>query len=450
MGNFAKYLSTASATGLSQTAPVQDAVVDATPPVIDGAPAADPLDGVDATEAFEQERQENQARQGEGEGDGEGTGVTDGSGNEDGENDDLDDLDMFVSESAGIDMLGLEMEQLAGAALAIENFGINPSSLGVLQATGLLSGTSLDALALESMSGAAEAETDLALEALGEKIKEKAGAWSAKILNFTKNVGSKTLAVITGLWNTVSNTAKSLTASAWDKTKAAGAVIKAHPYKTLAAVAASIAVVASILVLVTGGAPAVGAKVDVIKSFLMKIVDNIKKINFPGAKITAKLNAAGDRIVIETIKAGLVVEQAAVSALGWTETAVKAIGSQLGRAVTHVKDGWGALGTKATKLGGTVVDVAKTTGKAVNAGARGAGFGAQAATGSALKSAGASANLVKDASTAAGIMGAAGYYAYLIGVLTSCYQLTKFVVIGGLRMVSSTFSALKPHTASAA
>jgi hypothetical protein len=456
MTMFAKMMSSTAATGAS------DAVID-----------NDPLKGVDKTDQFAQQREDRNANMSL-VGDASLTDTTatqevigqaeddvvvppnDDDVVDDGDSDvvdgDDDDVNRMEQELLAIEQLGLDMDQLAGAAIAVESFGINPTAMGVMQAVGLLDSTALSSIALESVSfvDGEHAESQLALEALGEKIKEKAGAWSAKILNFTKDIGSKALDVITGLWDKVSGLATKLGAAAWDKTKAGAAVVKAHPYKTLAAVAAAIAVVGGIVVFVAGGAPAVGAKVDVVKNFLKTIVEHVKKINFPGAKITAALNEAGTKISVTATKAGGAVKAASLDALGWSQTAAKSIQSQLGRVIGQVKTGWAAVGAKATKLGTAVVSGSETVANGVLTTAVGASAMGDAVGKSAALKLGASARVAKFAGSVNGSMVGAGYFAYLGGLLVALYHLVKLVVVGGLRMVAATLRAITPHATPAA
>lgn len=358
------------------------------------------------------------------------------------------ELNMIEQEAGKIGQLYTEMTQLLDAGVAVESFGFNPTAAAIMQSTGLLAGTALESLGLESISvsAGADAESEMALEALGEKMKERAAQWGAKIISVVKNSGEKVLGVLEPLFTKIGGLASKLTEKAWDKAKTAGAVARAHPYKTIAAVIASIAAVAGIVAFVASGAPAPGAKIDVLKSMLVAVKDRIAGIKFPGGKITATLSAAGDRIVLGFEKASGVAKEAALTALGWSQPAVKAISGQLDRAWAAVKTSWGALGKRTTSIANSVIN---TAGEVVMGGVATGTMAAQVAGGTAAKvlpAGKASGFVAKMVGSQVGFAAGGAYIMSIVGIVASMFRLTRFVVIGGFRMIAATLRALVPHS----
>lgn len=354
------------------------------------------------------------------------------------------ELDQLDQESFAVEGLMQEIGMLADTSMAIENFGFNPTAAGIMKATGLLNGTALESLGLESISftGGTHPESQLAIESLGEKIKEKAAQLSAKVLNIAKNSGEKIMAVLNPLWNKIEETTKSLTSAAWDKTKMAGATVRAHPFATVAAVIAAVAAVAGIVAFMASGAPASGAKVDAMKSFLGKVAGDISKIKFPGGTIKAAVNSAGTRVVTTFVASKDVAKAVAADSLGWTANSVKVMQGQLGRAWNLIKHAWSALGTRAIKLAGSAVKGYETV---VEGSANATIKGASKVLGNSTAGTVGSHFL---GGVAAGIAGHA-YVTAIVGAVLTAVHLTRFVVVSGLKMIAATLRAIMPHTAAA-
>ena len=345
----------------------------------------------------------------------------------------LDDVEDSEDELV---MLENQMRMMVDSAIAIEQFGINPTAMAVMQTTGLLDGTALSSLGLESVNFASgkDAESQLALEALGDKMKETSAKWSAKIMHVVKSSGEMLMKVLNPLWDKISMVTSKLVSGVWDKTKAASSYVKAHPYKTIAAIIAAVSAVAAIVAYVASGAPASGAKMDVMMSFVNRTREQIGKIKLPGGDIIAKVSENGMKLSLEmkthagaainTAKA--VVDKVSVEALGWSQIAVKAIGGQLNRAWDVTKHSWTALGTRSTKLVGNLAE---------NGFAKTLGTSAMVAT----------AGVLAYAKVKASLVGLATYYGTLINVILNLVKLTRWVVVGGFRMILNTFKALMPH-----
>lgn len=264
-----------------------------------------------------------------------------------------DDIDRLYSDSVEGDALSDELNQLLDAAVAVERFGMNPTAFGLLQTTHLLSGTSLDALAMENFSYDKPEgdETSMALEALSDKIKDTVARWSAKIISVAKGVSDKIIHVIGGLWDTISDLTKSLTSKAWDTAKAGGRTIKAHPFKTVMAATVAVGAVAGLVALVASGSPGSFSNENALQSFMYSVQDHINKIGWPGGSIVPKMAENASKITITINPADVAKASGTAGDLGWTASAVKAVSGQLSKA-------WGTLKGAASPLIGKVTGVA--------------------------------------------------------------------------------------------
>lgn len=365
-------------------------------------------------------------------------------------NDDAGMESMFAGIDADeqeIELLDAELRMLTDSAIAIEQFGFNPTTAAIMQTTGLLNGTALESLGLESItvSDGESAESQLALESVLGKIAEKTTQWAAKILHVAKMSGEGVLSVLTPLWNKISGMVTSIGEKAWDKTKAAGAVVAAHPYATIASVIASAAAVAGLVAFVASGAPAVGAKLDVLKSFVSTVREHLGRIKFPGGKLVAKLSESGTKIMVTFEKSKDAVKSAALSSLGWSQTAVKAMSSQLNRAWDALQQSWKALGTRSMKLvrgAGELTKEVFVGGAAV--GVVGASAGKQLAT-KVVGTSKAGRTVSAVAGYAASRVVTSAYFGAIISLIGLMFRVTKYVVVGGFRMIAATLKAIMPH-----
>lgn len=328
-----------------------------------------------------------------------------------------------VRDDAEIEALAMEIDMLDSSAVAIEQFGMNPTAMAIMQTTGLLNGTALESIGLESCNyvDGKHDESLVALEALGEKIKETAAKWAGKILGFAKKIKDGVVVVLEKIWEKISSAVSALSSAVWDKTKAAAAVVKAHPYKTILAVIATIGAVAGVITLF-GGMPAVTAGAAAMRTWFGGIVTKLNGAvaKFPFASIKSSLNAAGTKIVTTVRGAGSAVsggvskaagavKGASVSALGWSQTAVKSAGGQLKTAYNAALSGSKALGTRVTKLGTAAGSAVKD--KAV------AGFGAAKG-------------------------GLASSWGYISSLAVTALTYIRQVIFKGLAAIKSTFTSL--------
>ena len=337
----------------------------------------------------------------------------------------------------------MELAQLSNAVVAIESYGVHPSTIGVLQATGLLNGTALESIGLESftVSKPGDAEANLALEALGEKIKEKSAAWAAKIVSVVKGGTEKLLGMLKAVWNKVTAGAKA----------AAGGIkstVSAHPYATVAGAVAAIVAVAGVVAFATDKFPAKGGKPEAFKKFTESLGDRLGKIKWPLGKVEHSVSDDGMKLLVNytpsSSTALMVVDQPAEK-LGWTKAGVTALTGQLNRAWTSISGALGKFATKATSFATGVKEFAKDSGKAWNSVALATDAAGRAHMQSELESG-------KSIGRAyAGVLGGAVlFYAQITAISLIIYKLCKWVVKGALNLVAKTFRAIAGKSAEAA
>lgn len=346
---------------------------------------------------------------------------------EDYDHDHIEELDCNFR---NMDQLDQELKQLMDSTLAIEQFGMTQTAFSVLKTTGLLSGTALNTPGLEFFATRSvdNLESDMALEALGDKIKQKMTEWAAKIISVAKGMTDTVTSILSTLWNKVSEQGKMLTSAVWDKAKVAGATIKAHPYKTLAAMVAAAAVVVAIIALVATGMPGAYANETVLQSFIFKIKDMISGIKLPFGKINVTTLADGTKIVCNIEKSSkMTAGIGKLTDLGWTQSTVKAMSGSLSRVWSTLKINAAAISNKVVSSIKTVNDVGGDMEKKI-------GMTVASKTRSKL-SGWIAQEVVKKAYTTA--------LWSIIGVL---YMLLKEIVIKTFKMIDDTFRSLKKVT----
>jgi len=336
-----------------------------------------------------------------------------------------------------------EMAMISDSIVAIESFGINPSAIAILQTTGLLSDTVLDAVGVESLgyAGPKDDNTLIALEALEAKGEAKSAGWAAKIMSMAKSVGSKIMSVIGGIWEKITGVVGKIGSATWDMAKAGGRVVKAHPYKTILAVVAAIAAVAGIVVFMSGGLAGLAATEGAgatalakIISFNEKVASKVSSIKWPFGKVAAEAAEGTGKLSLAVTSNVAAPEAMALSKTGWTQTVVKGVNSTLSRAWTGIKDGASALGAAASKAGSSAAAGAKTFSKSgVDTFVK-----TNEAAGGILKKRG-SMFSAKGAGAHLGVFAAASFVA---GTIKFIYGLVFKVVAFGLRVIYNTMKAI--------
>ena len=342
-----------------------------------------------------------------------------------------DDIDTLNSDVKKADIMEEEIKQLLDSVKAIESFGMTPTAFGVLKTAGLLSGTSLNALAIESFKKGVpdDLESEMALEAITDKIKETMVKWSTKILSFVKSMGDKVTGILSSMYTKISEKTTLLTKKVWDKAADTKQFVKAHPFKTVVVVLAAAAAVVAIAALVASGMPGAYANESALKSFVYKIQDMIGKIKWPFGKFATEVSKDGTRIIchVEKITDKSRLLGGTAAELGWTQTAVKSIASKLNQVWTGLKGVMSSTGNavfsvlkKVDDVGGDIGDVASKV----------------ATDKTKSKLAGwASKEVVKKLYTSA-----------LWSVLGVLYMLLRTIVIRAFQIVSEAFNALSSPT----
>lgn len=345
-------------------------------------------------------------------------------------------IDEVGADAAEIEDLETEMQMLTQSMIAIETYGVNPTAISILKTTGLLNGTAIESLGLEAFGYEAgnHPESQMALEALGEKVKEKAAQWSAKILAVATTVGTKVMSALEAIWDKTKSATARITSAAWDKAKAAGKVVKAHPYKTIIGVISAIAAVAGVCVFGGQYLPALSAPGQAVTKFTTAMVAKINAIKWPFGSITAKVAEGGAKFVTTVETGATAAKGVAIESLDWTASMVKAAGGQIGRAWNATKTGVTAFGTRATKVGNSV----KTTM------ASAAKFTEDAVGSTTLLVRAKSAKAMGSAKAGAAVAGVYGMVAVnaITSAAMSLVKLLYRVVAAGLRIITNTFNAL--------
>lgn len=342
-----------------------------------------------------------------------------------------------IQEEQALERLEAELEMLGQSVFAVETYGINPTAVHIMRTTGLLEGTSIASLGLEAFGFEAPDHPDslMALEALGEKIKEKAAQWSAKIVSLASSFGTKVMGVLEPIWDKITGSIKTLSGAAWDKAKATGKVVKAHPYKTLIGVILAVAATAGVVLWAGGSLPALTAKGPQVTKFVNDLAGKINKIKWPFGNVSATVAEGGAKLKTVVTTNGAAAKGVALNALDWTGSMVTSAGSQLGRAWTVTKQGVGAFGERALKVGQAVgkfyVDTSVEAGLGVKS--------------------------FVEKKTGLGPVGvvAGGLTTYAVGqfLVNIAIGLTKLVyqiIAGGLRIIAATLNALVGGTRTAA
>lgn len=360
------------------------------------------------------------------------------------------DLDTVEDEAEEIEALDMEMSQLMQAGMAIEQFGINPTALAIGQATGLFNSTALESLGLESIQfhSGKDAESHMALEAIADKIKEKAAKWSAKILSVAKGAGEKILKALGALWDKIEGSVKFLASKSWDAAKAAGRTVKAHPIKTVLAMIAAVAAVAAIVAFAGAGMPALGAQGEAMMKFAKELAGKITKIKLPFGKVAASVKDSGQ--LLFEYNPGEALGSAAqyaskaetVSKLGWTKSAVSSVASQLTKAWTALKTGWGALSARAVKVATSTKDLASGTATLARGGGKFYGAIGKEIGKGAANAVGVTGKAADAASKVGSFVFSSIYWSMIVNFVHVLFILTRSVVMGAFRLVSATLRAL--------
>lgn len=372
--------------------------------------------------------------------------LEEGPDEDDEETEEERELDQIISEEYAIESLNTEVSQLMQTMNVIDLHGVTPSTIGVMQITGLLSSTALETIALESFKDSTKAEADLALESLGEKVKEKSAAMSAKVLKVFQSTGERISSVIKPLWDKVDALAKKVGTKTWNAAQYAGKTVKAHPYATVVAVITAIAAVAGIILFSGKSMPAAGAKPEALTAFNKRVSDMISGIKWPFGKVSASVDGGKLKTVVEGVAGGAPTE--AIDKLKWNQAAIKSVTGQLDRALTAIKGAGDHLGNRGSAIAKSVGDFATTTGNTfkvytddfVN---RTEKLSEEIDNSTRFKDlADKDMPYLSDAKIFGKAGGLVAYVTYISLIGVAIYKLIKFIVVGGIKLIIRTFRAL--------
>lgn len=335
-------------------------------------------------------------------------------------------LDTLESETNQAQEIGITLERLSGAFTAIEHYGITTTSMSILRAAGLTAGTSLDAIALESLTGNDNQINEDALEALSDSFKEKAAQYSAKILSVVSTGASKFWSVIETVAGKIKDTVAKLGDKAWDEVKAGGNYVKAHPVKTIVGILGAMAAVATLMIYSASNLPGAGQSREIYKAFSTKINGMIGKIPWPFGKVTSVVDDAS-RFKIDVVFPPRNAANIPVAEMGWNYKAAMAIGQHVDKTVAAVKHGLGVFGTK---LGNGVKAAGHSAFGKIAEFRRVAPQKVYQMTGSA------------EAATATSFALGGIFFSTILSLCWAMWRLVKKIVIGGLRLIYSTLTSL--------
>jgi ElaB/YqjD/DUF883 family membrane-anchored ribosome-binding protein len=354
----------------------------------------------------------------------------------------FDNLDKNHSE---IEAMSSTIQQLMDSSSALEQFGIDRTSVMILRATDLLAGTSFDAIAMESMNVHTNHKeaTVLAIESLDEKASDTTTKWSTRILTSIKETSGKVLAILSPIFTKISSAARTISHKVWDVTKAAGRTIKAHPFKTILVVLAAITAAAGIVVYFGGNLPLPNSTKESVEVFRNKITSMASNIKWPFVRsaptispVTPSSSGWTSQILVNGkwvdsgeaiagLKAG---PSNTASNLGWTKSTIETVRVHTDQVWSKLKGGLGALSNRGFKYtrqawGHLEHGVNQTIPNTV------------------LKATGSheAAHTAKLAG-----WGALGFMVYINinRIIWAMYRLVKFVIVGGLRLIGNTLKAI--------
>lgn len=332
--------------------------------------------------------------------------------------DDIDDSFLQVMQ------LATELDQTNDAIVAIETFGSNPAAIGVMQVSGLLCGTALEHLALESLSYDSPTgnETQIALEALGEKATE----WAAKIVSAAKTTANAIFNTLKPLYEKIKDLVAKGSEALKNKTVKAAKVVTAHPVKTLVIVIGAIVAVAGIMVYSASNLPGAAQSRQAWDTFSKKVSEMTNAVKWPWGAPKAEWSEDGMIKWTEAVTAGR-AEDIPVEKLGWNYHAARAIGSQVDAAWTKTKQGLSEMGPA---IYSTVVRYGRKANDAFDA----AGAKVVDAVGDMTGSR-------TDARTAAFTVGGIKF-SIIASLIWGLWKLTKKIITAGFRLIISSLKSL--------
>ncbi len=224
------------------------------------------------------------------------------------------DSDNVLSEDS------IEMEQLLAECSALEELftacsvmqesGATESMIQFVLRRDLLSGTSMQAYALESFSSTA------ALEGLIAAVAEKAKAWTARAISSSKKLIGTVVAKAIYLTNKLSTKIRQIGSSISE-------TAKVHPYATAALAVTALVAITAVVVVASGNMPSTEMTSEMLKASTAKMRDAVSKVKLPFNTISFAETKDGFKILVR--KASSNATELASSAGGWTATQLKSL-----------------------------------------------------------------------------------------------------------------------------
>jgi hypothetical protein len=347
----------------------------------------------------------------------------------------LADLD---EEFLEINNLGDELLTLSETCSAIKSYGLNQTTMSLMKTTGLLSGTSLEAIAIESIGthGSSDPETMMALESRVDKIKEKTPKMSAKIVSLFKKTGSGVSSIISSLWDKIKTAFKKAKDKVFSAADATKKYAKVHPYKTIAlAVAALVAVVG--LVTFTSGSLTTIKDTKSLVAFNKQLAGAITKIKWPFGKITTTLSKHGTKIAVAVANIGAIAGAATLLKLGWNKLSAENVMTHLENAEDALTNSWPTIQGKSLSILEDTTTMAKGLTRAATTGYH--------------ASQGSNPDVPTSRKISFGITGAliSTFIVGVISIVYTLYHLIRVIVIGVMKLCPATFNKLSGASDSA-
>lgn len=269
-------------------------------------------------------------------------------------------LDSYETDLNELEHLGSELSQYQDSVIALDQYGLNPTSFSILKTTGLLTGTALEALAVESVGihNGCDSETLIAIESLIDKAKEKTAEWAAKLITFFKEGPSKVIDHITDLYNRIKDKANTLKETLFSKANSAKLYVKAHPYKTVAMALAAAIIVIGIVTFTTRAIPTY-KNASQLPAVLHKVDGMLDKVKWPFGKIVTTFNSAGTKMKIAIAGVTAVPAAMTVAHLGWSDLALSGAAGQASKLSTETTGVWPAFKRATVSVASTAYTMAK-------------------------------------------------------------------------------------------
>lgn len=319
-----------------------------------------------------------------------------------------------------IEQLEVSIHQSSNCVNLVSFHGINPTSLGILKAHNLLTGCSLETIALESIR---REDTLVAVEALSDFAKTKAAEWSAKVLSFIKNAFNKTSDLVATFRAKISATSKAIGDKSVELFDKGVIYAKAHPYKTVLGVLAAAALTVAVIRYASMSAPGVDCKGSQLKTYFEKIKSMTKSIQSPFTKVSGGEDVLTGKLV-EFTNTSITPTTQKLSALGWTKATFTNVVNQIeglfNSFTTVTKPLWDNVIKPIDKVVSNVGFFPKVVGEKIKA-----KTGTRAVPWLAEK------------------IVASVYYPIMIKLFKSLWDLVKTFVVKAFEVINTTFTGIK-------